>query len=52
MYSFDERENFIIKKGLPEDNIYQDDLGREYYYEVNEVGVKEKVYLEDVFPSS
>lgn len=48
MYSFDDRERFIIEKGLSEDQIFQDEWGKEFFYEVDERGVKEKVYLEDV----
>ena len=49
MLNFDDRERFLIEKGISEDQIVRDhDTAREWYYEVDEEGRKEKVYLEDV----
>lgn len=49
MLSFDDREKFLIEKGISEDQIHKDyDTAREWYYETDENGRKEKVYLEDV----
>lgn len=48
MYTFEERESFLMERGMSEDEIFHDNFAREWYYEVNEDGRKEKVYLEDV----
>jgi hypothetical protein len=46
--TYEDRENIMITLSLDESNIYQDEDAREYYYETDEEGIREKVYLEDL----
>lgn len=46
--TYEDREHIMITLSLDESSIYKDEDAREYYYEIDEDGTREKVYLEDL----
>lgn len=45
--TYEERQCFLDERNLTEGDVMCDDLGREYVYEMDEEGIKRKIYLEN-----